>query len=91
MASIAWSTLALLVLLAYPFNDQLLNPILVLVALPYFTMMAGDLRYCGYRRLDIVRLYAFNLLLVPVNLAGVGNSVVQWLTGGRSPSAAPRR
>ncbi len=83
MASIAWSTVALLILLAYPFNNQLLNPVLVLVALPYFCMVASDLRYCGYRRLDILRLYAFNLLLMPVNLAGVGNSVVQWLTGGK--------
>jgi cellulose synthase/poly-beta-1,6-N-acetylglucosamine synthase-like glycosyltransferase len=83
MASIAWSTLALLVLLVYPFNDQILNPVLVFVALPYFLMVAADLRYCGYRRLDVLRVYAFNLLLVPVNLAGAGNSAVQWLTGGK--------
>ena len=43
MASIFWSSICLLVMLCYPFNSGLLNPILLLVALPYFVMMAGDL------------------------------------------------
>ena len=32
--------------------------------------MASDLRYCGYKRLDVLRIYGFNLILLPVNLAG---------------------
>ena len=70
MASISWSSISLLVLLAYPFNAELISPLLGLVALPYFLAMASDLRYCGYKRLDVLRIYGFNLILLPVNLAG---------------------
>ncbi len=95
MASIAWSSVALLLLLLYPFNDSLLLPLLVLVPLPYFTAMASDLKACGYQWSDIARVYGLNLILVPVNLAGVGNSVVQTLVGdksvfGRTPKVKER-
>ncbi|MDO9176147.1 MAG: glycosyltransferase family 2 protein, partial [Actinomycetota bacterium] len=65
MASIFWSSLCLLILLIYPFNSGLLKPVLPLIALPYFLMMASDLRYCGYKRLDVLRIYGFNLILLP--------------------------
>ena len=95
MASICWSTISLLLLLAYPFRNQLVSPLLGLVALPYFIAMASDLKYCGYKRLDVLRVYGFNLMLLPVNLAGVGNSIVQALTGdksvfGRTPKVRDR-
>jgi hypothetical protein len=45
--------------------------------------MALDLRYCGYKALDVVRIYAFNLLLLPVNLSGALASIVQGLTGSK--------
>ena len=77
MASIFWASLCLLILLVYPFNSGLLKPLLPLIALPYFLMMAGDLRYCGYKRLDVLRIYGFNLILLPVNLAGVAKSIQQ--------------
>ena len=71
MASIAGARVCLVILLVYPFNAGLLNPLLLLVAVPYFLMMAGDLRHCGYRRIDVLRIYGFNLILLPVNLSGV--------------------
>ena len=57
--------------------------------------MASDLRYCGYKRIDVLRIYGFNLILMPVNLAGFLNSLVQALTGeksvfGRTPKVANR-
>ena len=70
MASICWSSVSLLILLAFPFSATLISPLLALVALPYFLAMASDLRYCGYKRLDVFRIYGFNLVLLPVNLAG---------------------
>ena len=85
MASIAWGTICLLFLLAYPFNYQLLSPIVVVVALPYFAMMAVDLHNTGYKRTDVFRVYGFNLILIPVNLAGVGNSLQQAITGEKVP------
>jgi len=84
MASIFWSSICLLVMLCYPFNSGLLNPILLLVALPYFVMMASDLAYCGYKRLDVLRIYGFNLILLPVNLSGSAASILQLVTGEKS-------
>jgi EAL domain-containing protein (putative c-di-GMP-specific phosphodiesterase class I)/cellulose synthase/poly-beta-1,6-N-acetylglucosamine synthase-like glycosyltransferase len=95
MASIGWSSLALVMLLAYPFNNALLLPLLALVPLPYFLAMANDLKSCGYKRLDIFRVYGLNLVLLPVNLAGVGNSIIQMIIGdksvfGRTPKVSDR-
>lgn len=84
MASIFWSSLCLLILLIYPFNSGLLKPVLPLIALPYFLMMASDLRYCGYKRLDVFRIYGFNLILLTVNLSGTFASVLQLITGEKS-------
>jgi cellulose synthase/poly-beta-1,6-N-acetylglucosamine synthase-like glycosyltransferase/chitodextrinase len=87
MASISWSSASLLVLLAFPFSATLISPLLGLVALPYFLAMASDLRYCGYKRLDVLRIYGFNLVLLPVNLAGTLSSVVQGITASKAPFA----
>jgi cellulose synthase/poly-beta-1,6-N-acetylglucosamine synthase-like glycosyltransferase len=87
MASISWSSISLLILLAFPFSAALISPLLGLVALPYFLAMASDLRYCGYKRLDVLRIYGFNLVLLPVNLAGTLSSVVQGITASKAPFA----
>src|SRR5262249_36620478 len=84
MASICWSSFCLVVLLAYPFNDQLVTPLLGFIALPYFVAMASDLKQCGYKRSDVLRIYGFNLIPLPVNLAGVCASIVQAITGDKS-------
>jgi len=84
MASIFWSSICLLIMLCYPFNSGLLNPILLLIALPYFVMMSTDLAYCGYKRLDVLRIYGFNLILLPVNLSGSFASILQLVTGEKS-------
>ena len=95
MASIAWANIAVLLLLAYPFNDKLLSPLVIFVAVPYFVVMASDLKYCGYKYSDVFRIYGFNLVLLPVHLAGVGNSLLQAMTGEkvafkRTPKIANR-
>jgi len=87
MASIAWASFGLIFLLAYPYDGRLLSPLVVLAALPYFLAMANDLRYCGYKRSDVLRIYGFNLILLPVNLAGVLKSIQQALTGKKIPFA----
>ncbi|GAA0579804.1 hypothetical protein GCM10010172_75950 [Paractinoplanes ferrugineus] len=84
MASIFWSSVCLVVMLAYPFNADLLNPVLLLVSVPYFMMMAADLKYVGYKYVDIFRIYGFNLILLPVNLSGSFASLLQLLTGEKS-------
>lgn len=87
MASIAWSSFGLVFLLAYPYDGRLLSPLVVLAASPYFIAMASDLKYCGYKRSDILRIYGFNLILLPVNLAGVLKSLQQALSGKKIPFA----
>jgi len=87
MGSISWSSVSLLILLAFPFSATLISPLLGLIALPYFVAMASDLHYCGYKRLDVLRIYGFNLVLVGVNLAGTCSSIVQGITASKAPFA----
>lgn len=85
MGSIAWSSFGLLFLLAYPYDSRLLSPLVFFAALPYFLAMGSDLRECGHRFSDIFRIYGFNLVLLPVNLAGVLKSMQQAITGEKIP------
>lgn len=77
MASIAWSSLGLVFLLTFPYNSQLLSPIILAAALPYFLAMAYDFHRLGYKRSDVFRVYGFNLILLSVNLAGTFKSMQQ--------------
>jgi cellulose synthase (UDP-forming) len=87
LASTCWSSLGLVFLLVYPFDSKLLSPLILVAALPYFFAMASDLKRCGYKRTDILRIYGFNLILLPVNLAGVVKSLQQAITGKKIPFA----
>lgn len=87
MASISWANFGLIFLLVYPYDGRLLSPFVLLAAMPYFLSMASDLKYCGYKRTDVLHIYGFNLILLPVNLAGVLKSLQQALTGKKIPFA----
>jgi len=87
MVSIAWSSLGLVLLLAYPYDGRLLSPLVLLAASPYFIAMAMDLKYCRYRYTDIFRIYGFNLILLPVNIAGSLKSLQQAVTMKKIPFA----
>jgi cellulose synthase/poly-beta-1,6-N-acetylglucosamine synthase-like glycosyltransferase len=84
MASITWSSVGLLFLLLYGFDDRVLSPFIVFISLPYFLAMAADLRSCGYRRSDVFGIYGFNLVLLAVNVSGVVSSLVQGLTSSKA-------
>lgn len=87
MASIAWANFGLVFLLVYPYDGRLLSPLVLLAAMPYFLAMASDLKYCRYNYSDVIRIYGFNLILLPVNLAGVLKSIEQALTSKKMPFA----
>lgn len=87
MASLAWASVSLLFLLFFPFDSRLLSPLVIAAALPYFISMGLDLRASGHRFSDILRIYGFNLVLLPVNLAGVLKSLQQGATGSKIPFA----
>ncbi len=87
MASVAWASVGLVALLVLPFNSRLLSPALVAAALPYFIAMSSDLHRMGYKRTDVFRIYGFNLVLLPVNLAGVLKSLQQAAAKSKIPFA----
>jgi cellulose synthase/poly-beta-1,6-N-acetylglucosamine synthase-like glycosyltransferase len=81
LVSITAVNAGLMVLFLVPFAAWYGNFWLPLAGLPYFALYAHDLRLAGYRRRDVVRVYALNLLLIPVNLGGVVKSLHQAVTG----------
>lgn len=77
---------ALMLLFLLPFNPLLLiNPFVLFVAVPYYYIYGRDLRLAGYRWADLFRVYSLNLLLMPVNIAGVLMSIRQLITGKKAP------
>lgn len=85
MSSIAWASIGLIFLLAYPYDSRLLSLVVLLAAVPYFLSMGSDLRSTGYRFSDIFRIYGFNLILLGVNVAGVLKSLEQAITMKKIP------
>ena len=85
LVSIAAVNAGLLLLLAFPITGDVENVWLPLTAAPYFTLYARDLMQLGYRGSDLLRVYALNLLLIPVNLGGVLKSVQQAVTRTKIP------
>jgi cellulose synthase (UDP-forming) len=85
LTSLAASNVALLVLLAWGFDERLASFWLPISAVPYYVLYAADLRRAGYLRRDVLGVYALNMLLVPVSLGGVLGSIRQICTGRRSP------
>ena len=91
MGSIAWASFSLVLLLLYPFDGELLSPLVFFAALPYFLAMASDFHRLGYKRSDMLRSYGFNLILLPVNLAGVIESLQQAASKSKTPLRARPR
>lgn len=87
LTSIAAVNVGLLVLLAVPFKAVNISPWLPLTALPYFLFYLRDLGLLGYRKSDLLRVYALNLLLIPVNIGGVLKSLQQAWSGAKIPFA----
>jgi cellulose synthase (UDP-forming) len=95
LTSPALGSVGLLVLLFFPFDSSITSVWLPVSAVPYYYLYGRDLTQCGYRWTDLARVYALNLLLLPVNLAGVILSLWQILTGrkaafGRTPKIEGR-
>lgn len=85
LVSITAMNLSLLALLVWPFEHALRTLWFPLAAAPYFYLYGRDLVRMGYPAGDLLRAYALNLLLLPVNLAGVWKSLRQLATGRKSP------
>jgi hypothetical protein len=73
--------LGMLLLLCIPFRDAVPSLLLIVAAAPYYVLYGRDLVAADYGWGDVLRIYALNLLLIPVNLAGVAHSLKQAFTG----------
>jgi|CXWL01.1.fsa_nt_gi cellulose synthase/poly-beta-1,6-N-acetylglucosamine synthase-like glycosyltransferase len=86
LTSHALVPISLLLLLVLPFPPILMTVWLSLTAVPCFLLYARDLSILRYRSMVyFMRIYAFNLLLLPVHLGGALKSVQQILTGKKIP------
>jgi cellulose synthase (UDP-forming) len=65
----------------HPFDQWLLSSLGVLTALPYFVAISNDLHRAGYRRSDVVRLYRFDMMLLPIDVVGTLESIGQAIGG----------
>jgi cellulose synthase (UDP-forming) len=82
--------LSMMLVICARFPDAKRLPVawLMMSAIPYYILYCRDLCATGYRWWDLPRVYAMNLLLMPVNLAGLLRSLRQAITG--QPSAFSR-
>jgi cellulose synthase (UDP-forming) len=86
---------SMLMLIFYSFDDSLVTRWLPLAAIPYYVLLSRDLAHAGYRLADLPRIYALQMVLVPVLAGGTLRSLQQAITGrkaafSRTPKVAGR-
>jgi len=91
-ACISTSMLAMLI---YPFDFRHVSSWVYVTLPPYLYLVCRDLVHTGYRRTEFFKAYTLFLILLPVVLTGVLNSVLQIVFGdkanfGRTPKVAER-
>lgn len=91
LTSIATNSIGMLLLLFMPVDSGLFSIWMVVLAAVYFALYWRNLLQNGYLPGDVFRLSALNLMLLPINLAGVLKSIQQGVTGTRTPFARTLR
>jgi cellulose synthase (UDP-forming) len=81
----AFTSVGMLVLLVCSFDDYLFSLWVPLVAIPYQIVYGLDLRLAGHRLSDMPRVYALNMMLIPVCLGGTMQSILQAFTHRKTP------
>jgi len=69
----------------YSFISYEYSKATILLSLPYFWLYGRDLSFVGYSFKDLFKVIALNLLLFPINCAGVIKSIHQAVTGKQTP------
>jgi cellulose synthase/poly-beta-1,6-N-acetylglucosamine synthase-like glycosyltransferase len=85
LASIALVNVSLILMLFVPLEKIGFSIWIPLMTVPYFALYCRDLKLLGYTASDWMRVYALNLLLIPINLGGVLKSLQQIATGKKIP------
>ena len=80
----AFISASMVAMLIYPFDFKRVSAWIYLTIPPYLYLVCRDLVKAGYRRRDLIGAYALYLLLLPVVLSGVLNSLGQILTGAKA-------
>jgi cellulose synthase (UDP-forming) len=88
-------SISMLTMLMYPFDFKRVSGWIYVTLPPYLYLTLRDLNHMGYRFTDLLRAYSLFLLLLPVVLAGVKNSIHQIIFGrkaefGRTPKIDQR-
>lgn len=85
LTSVAGVNIGLLILMLYHFQGDIKVEWLMLASLSYFIFYGRDLVLIQYNITDLFRVYALNLLLLPINLGGVLKSLQQMITRKKIP------
>jgi len=83
-------SISMLLMLVYPFDFKRVSSWIYVTLPPYLYLVCRDLKFTGYKRREIFRAYTLFLVLLPVVLSGVANSLIQLIFGvkaqfGRTP------
>ncbi|RJR10298.1 glycosyltransferase, partial [Candidatus Parcubacteria bacterium] len=85
LTSVAGVNIGLLILMIYHFRGDLQVGWLMLASVSYFIFYGRDLILIKYNIVDLFRVYALNLLLLPINIGGVLKSLQQMITRKKIP------
>ena len=77
-------SMALIFVLLFSWQLEIWAIWIMLIAAVYFSLYMRDLYLIGYRRSDLLRVFALNLILVPINIGGLATSIHQAFTGRKS-------
>lgn len=85
LAMTTLSVAVMMLFIFYNFSPRLSSPLLFYANLPLVLLLARDLKVCGYRYSDVLRVAALNLMLLPIVTVGVLKQMQQILTGRKIP------
>ncbi len=74
-------------IVVYPFDTSYASTWVSMALAPYLYLHIRDLRRLGYEWIDFFRIFALNIILLPVVLGGVFKSIVQMIYGYKIPFA----
>ena len=77
-------SVSMLLMLLYPFDFKRVSSWIYITLPPYLYLVCRDLAQSGYRRVDILKAYSLFVILLPVVLSGVKNSLLQIIYGKRT-------
>lgn len=85
LVSITTVNFGLLIALFLPLKNTGFSVLVPLTSLPYFFLYYRDMHSLNYSFKDFMGVYALNLLLIPINIAGVLKSIQQMITRRKIP------